>query len=101
MSTLIRLDADHLTIGNARYDLSEVSSFSSVRCSFMRGKYDEQLQFHYGRKTIKIKVPNPPTHTLRIAEFLNWARGGLLQRGTLVSDEMMETEEDSGRATAF
>lgn len=99
-SKSIKMDADYLTVGTSRYDLREVSGFSTRKHKYGLGKFDEIVTFGYGRKTIKLKVPNPPEHAFRIAEFLNWARKGLIERGTLASEQdTPQPKED--RAAAF
>lgn len=98
-SKTFKLEGEYFTLGGKRYSLADMGSFQTQRKSFMPGKFDEILIFTYGRKTLKIKIPNKFEHTLHIAEYLNWARSGLLERGTLVTEDATEPEE--ARAAAF
>jgi len=65
----------------------------------MPGKFDEVLIFNYGRKTVKVDIPNKYDNAVRMAEFLNMVRQNLLERGTLVTEDAPEPEE--ARAAAF
>lgn len=94
-----KMEGEHFIYGGRRYALRDIGTFQTQRKSFKPLKFDEILIFHFGRKTIKINVPNKYENTLRMAEFLNWARQGLLERGTLIRDDEPGPEE--ARAAAF
>ena len=93
LSRSFKLEGGGFTLGGKRYRLTDMSDFQTQRKSFMPGKFDEVLIFGYGRKIVKIKVPNKFEHTLRIAETLN-----RMKQDRLALEE--EIDEAAHRATS-
>ena len=86
-SKSLTMEKGFLKTGMRKYDLSEITRFHVKKATYKPGTDQNFMAFHYGRKTIELKVRNSYAHAFEIAQFLNWAHQGLVARGTLVQDE--------------
>lgn len=89
-----------MRLGIRRFDLNEVRAFSTRKKIFKPGKFAEYVTFGYGRKTITIKVSNPPQHAFRIACHLTELREKILS-GVIHPDNVLKERESRKRETAF
>ena len=89
-----------LRVGLRLFDLNEVDHFDTEKKSYKPGKFAEFVTFDYGRRTIKIKVSNPPEHAFRIACHMAGLQKDILS-GAIHPDNVQVTSDSAEREAAF
>ena len=89
-----------LRVGLRLFDLKQVDHFDTEKKSYKPGKFAEFVTFDYGRRTIKIRVSNPPEHSFRIACHMAGLQKDILS-GAIHPNNVEVTPESERREAAF